>query len=296
MTTLDAHQHFWALERGDYGWLTPALTPLYRDFGPRDLLPKLAANRIDGTILVQAAPTVAETEYLLALADRNAFIKGVVGWVDFEAAGAVEDIARLAAHPKLVGLRPMIQDIGDDDWMLRRELAPAFGAVIEHGLCFDALVMPRHLDNLDRLIARYPRLPVVVDHGAKPCIRNGPDGDDGLASWGPKLARVAAHAHVMCKLSGLLTEAGPGAGAEELAPYVAHVFDIFGADRVMWGSDWPVLETVSNYESWTEMTQRLAGALTPEKRAAIWGDNAAGFYLANNPEPKRIGANGFVRR
>ncbi len=120
MTKLDAHQHFWALERGDYRWLTPALAPLYREFRPQDLSPRLTANGIDGTILVQAAPTVAETEYLLTLADRNEFIRGVVGWVDFEADHAAKDIARLATHPKLVGLRPMIQDIGDDDWMLRQ--------------------------------------------------------------------------------------------------------------------------------------------------------------------------------
>ncbi|MCY4286684.1 MAG: amidohydrolase family protein [Thiotrichales bacterium] len=283
MTTLDAHQHFWALERGDYGWLTPALAPLYRDFGPRDLAPKLAASGIDGTILVQAAPSVAETEYLLVLADRNDFIEGVVGWVDFEAARSVEDIARLATHPKLVGVRPMIQDIGDDDWMLRHELAPAYRALIEHGLCFDALVMPRHLDNLDRLIARYPELPVVVDHCAKPCIRNGSDGDGGLTSWAPKLARVASHAHVMCKLSGLLTEAASGAGVKNLAPYVAHVLDVFGAGRVMWGSDWPVLEMASTYEAWTDVTRRLVGDLTPEERSAVWGGNAARFYLNEPP-------------
>ena len=283
MTKLDAHQHFWALERGDYGWLTPALGPLYRDFGPQDLSPRLAANGIDGTILVQAAPTVSETEYLLALADRNEFIRGVVGWVDFEAGHAAEDVARLAAHPKLVGLRPMIQDIGDDDWMLRHEFARAFHAVIEHGLRFDALVMPRHLDNLDRLIARYPGMPVVIDHCAKPAIRNGPDGDGALAWWAPKLARVASHAHVMCKLSGLVTEAAPGSGAEVLASYVAHVLEVFGAERVMWGSDWPVLETASTYEAWIDVTQRLVGALTPQEQAAIWGGNAVRFYLSEQP-------------
>ena len=275
---LDSHQHFWALERGDYGWLTPDNTPLHRDFGPRDLEPRLAANGIDGSVLVQAAATLAETDYMLSLADGHAFIKGVVGWVDFEAARAVEDIARLAAHPKLVALRPMIQDIADDGWMLRPDLAPAFRGLIEHGLVFDALVFPRHLDDLARLIERYPDLEMVVDHCAKPAIRNGPEGDGGLAAWAPGLARIAAHDRVCCKLSGLLTEAAPGAGAGDLAPYVAHVLDVFGSERVMWGSDWPVLELASTYDGWVAMARKLTGALTAAEQAALWGGNAARFY------------------
>ena len=144
---IDAHQHFWQPARGDYGWLKPDLTTLYRDFMPDDLKPVLHRNQVAGTILVQAAPTMAETEFLLRLADETPFVLGVVGWVDFSAPSAAEDIARLAAHSKLVGLRPMIQDIPDDDWMLRADLTPAFEAMIAQDLTFDALVLPRHLQN-----------------------------------------------------------------------------------------------------------------------------------------------------
>ncbi len=142
---IDAHQHFWQLARGDYGWLTPELVPLYRDFMPDDLASLLSHNNIDGTILVQAAPTIAETKFLLEIADATPFVLGVVGWIDFSAPTAVKDIARLAQHPKLVGLRPMIQDIADDDWMLQADLTPAFEAMIDADLTFDALVLPRHL-------------------------------------------------------------------------------------------------------------------------------------------------------
>ncbi len=171
---IDAHQHFWRLSRGDYGWLTPTLAPIYRDFEVPDLAPHLAANRISGTVLVQAAPTEAETRFLLRLAAESAgLIGGVVGWVDFEAPDVRERLARLAANPLLCGVRPMIQDIADADWMLERRLDEAFRAIVDLDLRFDALVQPRHLRNLRRLLDRHPDLRAVVDHGAKPDIANG---------------------------------------------------------------------------------------------------------------------------
>ncbi len=174
---IDAHQHFWNPRRGDYGWLTPAVGPIYRDFMPEDLAPTLTRLGIDGTILVQAAPTVAETIYMLDIAANTPFVAGVVGWVDFTAPDAPDMIARLARDPLLVGLRPMIHDIADDDWMLRDDLAPALHAMTAHGLVFDALVRPRHLPRLARFVTRYPNLAVVIDHGAKPDIRNRAQDD-----------------------------------------------------------------------------------------------------------------------
>ena len=200
---IDAHQHFWQLNRGDYGWLTPDLKPLYRDFMPDDLTPHLQQTGIDGTILVQAAPTIAETEFLLKIADETPFVLGVVGWVDFAASSAVEDIARLAENPALVGLRPMIQDIADDDWMLRPDLAPAFDAMIKADLTFDALVLPRHLPRLRKLLSRYPDLRTVIDHGAKPDISGGQ-----FDTWANDISIIANESSAYCKLSGLLTEAG----------------------------------------------------------------------------------------
>ena len=170
---IDAHQHFWRIARGDYAWLTPALGAIYRDFDPDDLAPHLAAHGIAATILVQAAPTHAETAFLLDLADKTAFVAGVVGWTEFAAPDADAAIARLAADPLLVGLRPMVQDIADDDWLTRAELAPAFDAMIAHQLVFDALLTPRHLRRLIPVLERHPHLRVIVDHAAKPAIGTG---------------------------------------------------------------------------------------------------------------------------
>lgn len=268
---IDAHQHFWRLDRGDYGWLTPELAPIYRDFGPSDLAPHLARHGIGGTVLVQAAPTLAETKYLLELADATDVVRGVVGWVDFEAADAPEDIARLAQHPKLVGLRPMIQDIADDDWMLRPALAPAFEAMIRHDLTFDALVLPRHLPRLHELLARHPDLRCVIDHGAKPEIAEG-----RFDAWAGEMAALARDTRAFCKLSGLLTEAGEGAGREALAPYAAHLVDRFGPARLVWGSDWPVLTLAASYDAWFEMAMSLIP--DAKDRQAVFGGTAIELY------------------
>ena len=205
---IDAHQHFWRLDRGDYGWLTPALGAIHRDFAPVDLAPILARHGVSATILVQAAPTLAETHWLLDVAHRTPFVAGVVGWVDFDAGDAPEQVAALARDRKLVGVRPMVQDIGDDEWLARPAHGPVFDALVAHGLVFDALVLPRHLTRLARVVERHPALRVVVDHGAKPRIR-----EREIDRWQADLAVVAAYPHVACKLEGHDTEARPDDGA-----------------------------------------------------------------------------------
>ncbi len=270
---IDAHQHFWDPARGDYGWLTPAMGSIYRTFAPVDLAPLLARHRIGGTVLVQAAPTVAETEYLLGLADAAPFIKGVVGWVDFENKADAAAIERLSGNPKLKGFRPMIQDIADDDWMLRPALRWAFDALAERGLAFDALTKPRHLKRLIRLAERHPRLRIVVDHGAKPSIR-----DRAFDGWARDMAAVAVNTDAMCKLSGLVTEAGPDWTLGDLKPYGEHLLDVFGPRRLMFGSDWPVSLLAASYERWLETAEALTASLDPASRAAIFGGTAARFY------------------
>lgn len=269
---IDAHQHFWQLSRGDYDWLTPDMVALYRDFMPDDLAPHLRQHSIDGTILVQAAPTACETEFLLEIADRTPFVMGVVGWVDFEAESAPAEIARLAQHPKLVGLRPMIQDIADDEWMLRSDLTPAFEAMIEAELVFDALVLPRHLPHLRQLLSRHRLLRTVIDHGAKPDIANR-----CFDGWASDIALIAKETRAFCKLSGLLTEAGTGWAESDLAPYLAHLFEHFGPERLIWGSDWPVLTLAADYDTWVN----LAASFLADERAtkAVLGSNAACVYL-----------------
>ncbi len=268
---IDAHQHFWQLARGDYGWLTPDLAPIYRDFMPSDLEPHLSRHGIDGTILVQAAPTVAETDFLLDLAEKTPLVLGVVGWADFASPSAASDIARLAQHPKLVGLRPMIQDIADDDWMLRVDLTAAFEAMITANLTFDALVLPRHLSNLRQLLARHPKLRTVIDHAAKPEIASGKFDD-----WAEGIAALAKETNAYCKLSGLLTEAGDGWEPDNLTPYVTHLMDHFGPQRLVWGSDWPVLTLAASYETWLRISKTYVS--DDAARAAVFGANAARLY------------------
>lgn len=268
---IDAHQHFWQLDRGDYGWLTPELKLLYRDFMPDDLSPHLLRAGIDGTVLVQAAPTSAETEFLLKIADEVPFVLGVVGWVDFAAPTAAIDIARLARNPKLVGLRPMIQDIADDNWMLRPDLAPAFEAVVQHNLTFDALVQPRHLTQLRQLLARHPNLRCVIDHGAKPDISGGQ-----FDVWANDIAAIAKESGAYCKLSGLLTEAGKDWDALVVTRYAEHLVKCFGPKRLVWGSDWPVVTLAASFEAWLD----LAKTIIPNdpEREAIFGSNVFDLY------------------
>ena len=273
MTRIDAHQHFWALERGDYGWLTPELEVIYRDFLPNDLAPHLEDHAIDGTVLVQAAPTIEETKFMLSLADRTPFIKGVVGWVDFETPDAADQIAELAAHPALVGLRPMIQDIPDKDWMLREDLGPAYDALQRLDLTLDALTLPHHLANLSALLDRYPDMRVVIDHGSKPLIRDGLIDD-----WARNKTALARNTKAYCKLSGLVTEAQSDWSVEDLRPYVDHLLETFGPDRLIWGSDWPVCLLASSYERWRETTEALLSGLAPKERDAILGGNALKAY------------------
>jgi len=271
---VDSHQHFWKVARGDYGWLTPKDHPaICRDFGPKDLEPLLRDARIDRTVLVQAAPAIAETDYLLDLARRTPIVGGVVGWVDFLAEDAPASITRLAAGGNLVGLRPMIQDIADDRWMLSPKLAPAIAAMEEANLVFDALVKPRHLPVLADFLAQHPKLRVAIDHGAKPNIASG-----NLMSWRTGMREIARTSHAFCKLSGLVTEAGRSWSVASLQPCVDILLETFAPDRLMWGSDWPVLNEASDYLSWVRAAEILTERISASERDAIFGGTAASFY------------------
>jgi L-fuconolactonase len=272
---IDAHQHFWRLDRGDYAWLSPALTPLYRDYLPHDLAPHLEATGVAATILVQAAATEAETRFLLEIAKSTPFVAGVVGWVDMEAPDVAERLAALVKEGAgyLKGIRPMIQDIADPSWILSPQLDRAFAALEALDLRFDALVRPVHLEPLLRRLEQRPRLKVVIDHAAKPDIAAGAKLD-----WSIPLASIASRTTARCKLSGLLTEARPGAELDELAPYVQQVIAAFGPESVLWGSDWPVLSLASDYLTWHAMAERLVAGLTTRERALIFGGVAAEFY------------------
>jgi len=272
---IDAHQHFWQLSRGDYGWLTPQAGTLYRDYLPDDLAPLLKDHGVGATVLVQAAPTEAETHFLLGLAREHRFIAGVVGWVDFEAADVGERIVALATagSGKLKGLRPMIQDIPDPRWIARPSLDAAFEALVAHELVFDALVRPVHLEALRERLLRHPRLRAVLDHAGKPDIARG-----ALEPWAAALERLAGDTAICCKLSGLLTEAGTRRSTADLTPWVAQLFRSFGAERVLWGSDWPVLKVSGSYGEWLGLAQELIERCAPGRAAQVLSGTAQRLY------------------
>lgn len=272
---IDAHQHFWQPLRGDYGWMPQDNTTLNRPYFPTDLAPHLAHHGIGGTVLVQAAATVAETEYMLGIADATPFVKGVVGWVNFEDATQIKTLQRLAQHPKFKGVRPMIQDIADVDWMLRDDVQWAYRAVIDLDLTFDALGFARHLPNFLTLMQRYPAMRVVYDHCMKPQVR---DGQAGFDAWADGLSRLAEGTTGACKLSGLVTESADGWTIDDLRPFAQHVLNAFGAGRVMWGSDWPVCRLQAEYDHWLAIAETLTTHLPPSDRAQVFGGTAARFY------------------
>ncbi|MTH34081.1 amidohydrolase family protein [Paracoccus limosus] len=267
MQKLDAHCHFWRLDRGDYGWLAGSgspLAPIRRDFLPPDYPADIAV------IAVQAAPTLAETDFLLGLDDPR--IRGVVGWADL---ADPDSVAALRARAgRLVGIRPMLQDIAEDDWILTAPHPEVLAALPALGLRFDALVTRRHLGPLAQFIARNPGLPVVIDHAAKP-----QPGEQ--AAWAAGMRVLAALPGVHCKLSGLMTELPPEALRDPLPALhaiLAPLLDWFGPERLIWGSDWPVLTLAASHGDWLELTDSLLARLAAPERAAIMGGNGARFY------------------
>lgn len=271
---IDAHQHLWRIGRNGHEWPTPDLDALYRDFGPDDLARICAEAGVTGTVLVQSQPSDADTQWMLALATISPLIRGVVGWADLAAPDAAQRIASLARQPRLKGLRPMLQGLAQDDWILRDEVRPALAAMMARGLTFDALVHTRHLSSIGQLARRYPGLRIVIDHGAKPPF--GMPGD--MARWRDEIAAVAQNTNVSCKLSGLLTEMAGGQNETVLTPCADHLLASFGPDRLMWGSDWPVVLLKDSYSRWLDWTRRWLADKPETTRVTIMGETARRFY------------------
>lgn len=272
---IDAHQHFWIASRGDYPWMTPDLKILYRDYLPEDLAPILEEQRIAKTILVQAAPTVEETEFLLRLAEATDYVAGVVGWLDMAADDFPEQFRRLRAHRKFVGIRPMLQDMDDDAWILRPEVLRNVECLLEFDFPLDLLVHPRHLPHIADLLERYPALRAVIDHAAKPQIK-----ERILQPWQDWMEQISRYDNVMCKLSSLITQADlEHWTSEDIAPYVRHAVYVFGTNAVMFGSDWPYCLLGSGYGDVLEaLRAALPADLTNGELSAIFGGNAEKFY------------------
>ena len=268
---VDSHHHVWRIARGDYGWLRPDMA-IYRDFGLSDLRPLL--GDVSATVLVQAAPTEAETDFMLEVAaSSDRLVRGVVGWTDLSARNAPDRVAALASHATLRGLRPMLHDLPDPGWINQASITPALAAIQACSLCFDALIRPVHLPGILALCDRHPDLPVVVDHAAKPDIASGEFGP-----WAAGMARLARETAALCKLSGLVTEAGPDWTVETLRPVMDRLLEWFGPSRLMWGSDWPVVELAGGYRAWRQATDMLLSELSELERDLVLGGTAIRFY------------------
>lgn len=272
---IDAHQHFWNPARGDYDWMPMDNPILARPYGPADLAPHLATNGIAQTVLVQAATSVEETDYMLGIADATPSVAGVVGWIDFEDRSHEAQLKQLARHPKFLGVRPMIQDIPDDRWMLRDDVQWAYEAIVACDLTFDALGFPRHLAHFHTLLTRYPQMRVVIDHCMKPQIRT--HSPESFAHWSSGMTRLAEDTGAVCKFSGLVTEAD-GWTPDAIRPYAQHLLEVFGPSRLMWGSDWPVCRLEASYDAWFAAALELTEHLPVEARDMIFGGTAKAFY------------------
>ncbi|PSJ43262.1 amidohydrolase family protein [Allosphingosinicella deserti] len=265
---IDTHVHVWQLGRNGCRWPTAAELRLYRDFDLDEFWETALPLGMTAAILVQSQESAADTEWLLGLAEQEDRVAAVIGWSDLAAPGASRRIQALALHRKLAGMRPMVQD-RPADWYDDPDLAPGLAALADADLCLEALVRERHLPALARLAARLP-IRIVVDHAAKPRI----DEADGFAAWRAAIAPLADQRHVAVKLSGLLSECG-SAGADAIPPYVEALIALFGTDRIIWGSDWPVLNAVSTYAGWQALARQLVPACA---QAAVFGGNAGRIY------------------
>jgi L-fuconolactonase len=263
---IDAHVHLWRLGQNGCAWPTPDLTAIYRDFTLDDLGRVVRSSGVDQVILVQSQEDDSDTAWLLSLA-RDPLIAGVVGWTDFLNPEAPAEIGRLASNPMLRGLRPMVQD-REANWYDTPELDPAFAAMTALQLVLDALVRPRHLPSLLRLAMRHPDLSIIIDHAAKPLVKD-------LDSWAEQVDLLTRLPNVSCKLSGLWTELPPGAPTSAAVPIFDHLWNAVGAERLVWGSDWPVLRLAGEYGGWLEQCQHLVPSLHHQ---AVFDKNARRIY------------------
>lgn len=270
---IDSHQHFWVYDPGQYPWI-PQGSPLQRDWLPSDLEPLLARTGLQGSIAVQARQTIEESHWLLTLADHAPIVRGVVGWVDLRSDKVEEQLTALSKHPKFVGVRHVVQDEPDDRFMLRPDFLRGIGKLKAFKLTYDILIYPRQLPAAIELVRRLPDQPFVLDHIAKPLIK-----DRTLSPWREQIRDLARSENVLCKVSGMITEASrTDWKAADFRPYLDAVFAAFGGDRLMYGSDWPVCLMAGSYEKVFGLVDEYCRALDGAVRDKFFGGNAARFY------------------
>lgn len=273
---IDAHFHLWDPQRQRHTWLE-AFPVLNRRFSPGDYDAAARSAGVGAGVLVQALASTEETQELLALANEHELVAGVVGWVDLERSDVAEQLEHLRSLPggeRLVGIRHLVEDEPDRRWLLHQDVGRGLEALARAGLAYDLLVRPEHLDGAVELAAGHPAVAFVLDHGAKPAIAAG-----AFEPWAGAVAKLGLLPNVACKVSGLLTEAGDGWSAAQIGPYVGHLLDCFGAQRLLFGSDWPVCTLAASYAEVLELTrQTLAPRLTGDELDAVFRGNAVAQY------------------
>lgn len=271
---IDSHQHFWNYDAEQYPWMTDSLAALRRDFSPADLKQELDDVGIDGCVAVQARQTLDEGRWLCSLADENRFIKGVVGWVDLRSEAADEQLDELNAHSQFVGVRHVVQDEPDDRFIVGEDFVRGISLLAKYELRYDVLIYPKQLPATLELVKKFPDQPFVLDHIAKPPIKGG-----ALEGWDAQIKQLAKFPNVMCKVSGMVTEADWSHWeVEHFDPYLDVVLEAFGAKRLMYGSDWPVCTLAGTYKQVQSLALRLADRLSESERDLFWGGNAIEFY------------------
>ncbi len=279
MTVVDAHQHFIRYNPEEYPWIDDGMAVLKRDLMPVDLAAAANPVGLSASVAVEARQSLAETAWLLEIARRNPMVAGVVGWVDLRDPSVESALEEYSADPKLVGVRHVIHDEPDDDFMLGREFCRGVRFLARYGLTYDLLIFSRHLPQTLEFVRRFPDQPFVIDHIAKPRIRNGE-----FAEWREKLRPVARCENVFCKVSGMVTEARPKLWKlEDFRPYVETVLELFGPERVMFGSDWPVCTLEAPYTEVFEIFDSAIDGLSADERAKVLGGTASAFYGLSLP-------------
>lgn len=275
MIKIDAHQHFWIYTPEEYGWIASPREALRRDFLPDDLWPLLKVNGFEGAVLVQARQTLEETAWLLALADRYDWIRGVVGWVDLCSPAVAAQLARFRSHPRLVSVRHLLESEPDDRYMLRAAFLRGLEALSATELAYDLVIRAHQLPVACELVARFPALRIILDHIAKPDIAHGI-----IEPWARHLRQLASFPNVFCKISGMVTEADwVGWQPADLAPYLDVVCDAFGPERLMIGSDWPVCTLAGDYARVMGLAlDEIGRRYSPIEQASICGGNAMRIY------------------
>jgi L-fuconolactonase len=274
MRKIDSHQHFWLYNPVNHAWINDDMRVIQRDFLPTDLQPILQENGVEGCVAVQVDQTEAENDFLLDLAEKNSLIKGIVGWIDLQADNIEERLQYYSSIKPMKGFRHILQGEPDEKFMLNEKFKHGIGLLNQYGFNYDILIMPNHLPYAKTFVAEFPQQRFVIDHLAKPYIK-----DKHINGWKEDIQAIVAFPNVYCKVSGMVTEADwVNWKAEDFVPYLDVVFNTFGANRVMYGSDWPVCNVAGGYKGVLNVIENYVGRLTQNEQELFWAKNAVDFY------------------